>query len=864
MPSKALASLNIVIGAITQPLFRGLAIARARLMKFAATMKAVGSSIMMSFTMPFAMIAAAGGKMAMDFEKNMTKIVTQVGLVASEVNVMNKEIMKMSEETATGPAELAEGLFFLTSAGLRGANAMETLNQVAKATAQDFGESESLALVAAAAQNAYGEEVLTSSEALDIFGMAIRKGMFKAQDLAESMGENLGFAADLNVSFKEVNAIIATMTRTTGDARGASTGLGGVLMALAKKTQKGANALDKINMSYEGLRRMVQEKGLKESLFHLKEAFAAKNVDMTEFFGKAKAVKMIMGVLGNQAGSYTEILGDMSNATGLVNEGFDFLQKQTGFKLQKAWNGIKNVAMEIGAMVMPIILKLANALKSAGQAFMGMESGTKKLIMGIATLIAFSGPLMMFGGALVSLFTMVLSPVGLVIAAIAGLGYIVYKQWDTIKPILVKFINYWIDLWNESEAFRTIVVGVGVAFKILWLYVKFYFTMIWNFIKSFGNNFVEMFSGFGQILKGVFTGSWEDIKAGAQQAWDAMAKGLGEAVEETKKAAEVFGKEVMEEYNKGMAIVQSKEKIEFITEEDIDRNVDNIVGWIKDKAKKVSDAIKNMMGGGAGMLATSPSGPLDQGNNLYDPVGSGSGTPGTGFASLFVPEIDKSKSALTKFGEWFKGQAGDWGETWQDKMGQAIEAITLVMNQVAGLWNQQHTNKMLTLDNEEAAEIKNVENSSLNEKKKQKAISDINEKYNTKRKKAEQDHAKRQKKLAIFSAIIAGAQAVVTALGAPWPMNLILVPLVAGLAAAQIAAIASQPLPSLAGGGLAFGPSMAMVGDNPNSGIDPEVIAPLSKLKGMMGGQIEVVGVIKGNDIFLSNEKAGDSRQRFI
>lgn len=40
----------------------------------------------------------------------------------------------------------------------------------------------------------------------------------------------------------------------------------------------------------------------------------------------------------------------------------------------------------------------------------------------------------------------------------------------------------------------------------------------------------------------------------------------------------------------------------------------------------------------------------------------------------------------------------------------------------------------------------------------------------------------------------------------------------------------------LAKGGLAYGPTSAIVGDNPNAGSDPEVIAPLSKLKGMIGG----------------------------
>ncbi len=45
---------------------------------------------------------------------------------------------------------------------------------------------------------------------------------------------------------------------------------------------------------------------------------------------------------------------------------------------------------------------------------------------------------------------------------------------------------------------------------------------------------------------------------------------------------------------------------------------------------------------------------------------------------------------------------------------------------------------------------------------------------------------------------------------------------------------AKENAPKLAKGGLACGPTYAMVGDNPNAGVDPEVIALLSKLKEMM------------------------------
>ena len=73
---------------------------------------------------------------------------------------------------------------------------------------------------------------------------------------------------------------------------------------------------------------------------------------------------------------------------------------------------------------------------------------------------------------------------------------------------------------------------------------------------------------------------------------------------------------------------------------------------------------------------------------------------------------------------------------------------------------------------------------------------------------------------------------------------------------------AEDATPKLAKGGLAYGPTYAMIGDNPNAGIDPEVVAPLSKLRNMMGVNskefnINIGGVfrIKGSDLELALSK---------
>ena len=91
-----------------------------------------------------------------------------------------------------------------------------------------------------------------------------------------------------------------------------------------------------------------------------------------------------------------------------------------------------------------------------------------------------------------------------------------------------------------------------------------------------------------------------------------------------------------------------------------------------------------------------------------------------------------------------------------------------------------------------------------------------------------------------------------------------LIALGAGLQGAVNKRMDMAGVPALAEGGLATGPTMAIVGDNRNAAIDPEVISPLSKLKDMMGGsQVEVFGRISGNDIFLSNSRSGFKRNRY-
>ena len=842
-------------------------------------MKTIGRSISTSFAIPFAAIGVAGAKMAVDFEKNMTKINTLVGISAKEVNEMSKEVMNLSGATAQAPADLAEGLFFLTSAGLRGANAMETLEAVSKGVSLGLGEQADLAKVAAAAQNAYGKENITAAQALDVFGKSVQSGMFEASDLAQTLGKQLGMAAELGISFEETNAFISTYTKTTGDANSATTSFGGVMMALAKTTPQMESALNKVGMTGDSVRQMLGEQGLKATLENIKTAFEDNGVPLTQFFSKSQALKGVLGVLGNQSETYTDILDGMGDSAGMVDKGFETLNKTAGFKMQQSFQNLKNSGMELGAMLMPLFQSIVNAAVNLGKAFTDLDSGTKKLIVGAAALFAFSGPLMTLAGGLVTAFGAVLSPIGLVVAALGVLFKIIIDNWNTTKSVLVGMINFFITLFNESMLVRGIFEGLVFNFRQMVAAGIFFGKSIVSVFEAVKDGFMDTIGGVGDILLGIFTLDKEKIISG----FDKTAKSLGDTIEKAFDGiaanAEDFGEKTAENFGKAVDNTLKREPIELITEEDVQNTVDNVGGFLTDKLGKLKGKLQGFMGGGT--LLTPENGDGGDGNGASD--GGDNGTKN------LEKNLNKQKSLYEQFFGFTKSQYGEFQKNVEDTFNNISSVASQVLSGIGNLFAAQNEKAKAELDNLEAREnekLENdflreqqrIENSQMSQEQKDEALNALKEKFgekqdaidkkmDEKRKQLQKKQAIRDKQMKIAEAIMGTASAIVQALSAGPVAGPILAAIVGGLGAAQIAAISSTPIP-LAKGGLAFGPTNAIVGDNPGAANDPEVIAPLSKLKSMLGGEmnveLKVGGSLLGNDIFLANEQADQQRLRFI
>lgn len=94
------------------------------------------------------------------------------------------------------------------------------------------------------------------------------------------------------------------------------------------------------------------------------------------------------------------------------------------------------------------------------------------------------------------------------------------------------------------------------------------------------------------------------------------------------------------------------------------------------------------------------------------------------------------------------------------------------------------------------------------------------------------------------------------------PAAPIVIPILVASGVALVSGLFSS-LPAFADGGIVSGPTMGLVGEYPGAKTNPEVIAPLDKLRSMMGGQnVVVTGRLSGRDILLTSERNAIDRNR--
>lgn len=424
-------------------------------------MTAVGGSLTRSVTLPLVGVGVAAVAMSAQFESSMSKIVGLVGIASDEVDGMRDSVLQISGATAKSPVELADALFVVTSAGLRGENAMGALDSAARASAAGLGETTDIARALSGAMNAYGADTLDAARATDVIVATARAGNFETSQFAAAIGRVLPFAKQAGASFEDMGGAVALLTRTNGDAAQSVTQMAALFRAFVVPTQEAKKAFEEVGLSAEQMRQMIAEDGLPAALQHLDGALGGNREQLGRLLGSSEAASAAFQILDADAATLEATFGEVNKAAGITDDAFAAVEETTGFKLQKAMANFKTVLIEIGDILAPLVQKVSDFLTQMMGRFQELPDGVKQGIVAMAGIAAALGPVLLIAGkltlgisslmgvlggagggaGLAGALTALTGPIGIAIAAIAGLVLI------------------FVGLWRESETFRNAVIA---------------------------------------------------------------------------------------------------------------------------------------------------------------------------------------------------------------------------------------------------------------------------------------------------------------------------------------------------------------------------------------------------------------------
>lgn len=309
-------------------------------------------------------VGAASLYAANQFQETMSRIEGLAGGAHAEVEGMKQEILSMGEKLPQTANELGQALYFIESSGIRGGAGLDVLDASAKAAAAGLGSTVVVADAVTSTLNAYKMTADQSSHVTDVLTKAVLEGKSEASAFAGSIGRVLPIASLLGVSFEQVTASMATMTRVGLNADEAATALRGTLAALAAPGKQARDTLASIGLSAAELRQSIADKGLLATLQMLMDKTGGNIELLKAIIPNIRALTGVLATAGSQGDEYAKVLDSIEHAAGATDHAFQVASQNVNFQLATLRNQFINAGISIGTAFEPGISKLLAALSS--------------------------------------------------------------------------------------------------------------------------------------------------------------------------------------------------------------------------------------------------------------------------------------------------------------------------------------------------------------------------------------------------------------------------------------------------------------------------------------------------------------------
>jgi len=434
-----------------------LKMAEKQLVTTATKFKKMGRLMSTYITVPLVAIGAFSLKTFADFDQAMTSSLAIMGDVSAELRQEMEDTARVISTTSVTSAKaLASAYFFLASAGLDAAQSIAALPVVEKFA------------VAGAFSMTQATDLLT--DAMSALGLATKDAVENQKNMTRVSDVLVGANTLANASVEQFSSALTNKA-------------GAALRLLGKDVEEGVAVL--AVFADQGLKGVAAGEALSMMSRDLQKAFVKntsvwEKMGLTVFDGQGKMLKY-SNVIGQLTQKFSQ-LSDRQKAQTAIDLGFQdrsfnsiklllgnaramasyenrirrlaAITRETANKQLKSftnqlkitWNIVKDMAISIGSILAPSVLKLNGFIRKGARWWRGLNIETKKAIVFYASLAAAIGPVIVmlgvvltFMSAVVAAISFIATTIGSIIGAVgvAGLAGIIAGVLTAVTAIVV-------------------------------------------------------------------------------------------------------------------------------------------------------------------------------------------------------------------------------------------------------------------------------------------------------------------------------------------------------------------------------------------------------------------------------------------
>jgi TP901 family phage tail tape measure protein len=410
---------------------------------------------------------------AIDYNREVGLTATQVDQAGVSLQTLGQIGLDVASKTGAPLDQMQSALYdIFSSMNVTVPQSQTLLEGFSRAAVAGQVDVQTAGRATIAVMNAWGLGTDDLGKVLDTQFQLVRKGVGTYDEFATSLGRAIPSARRAGQSFESLAGMMAFLTRNGLSTDQAATSAARALDTLSNS--KVAGRLKDMGISvvdasgnFRDMSGIATDLGKKlDGLTDEKKAAALEN--LFKGAGNSIQARRFWDLAIRNFGQLNDLTGDMVNSSGALQGAYDIMFNQPATQAQLFKNNVDALKIGLGEALIPIFAQLVSWGNKVVGMFNSLSPKTKELI---ARILAFSaagmvlvGTLLIITGAfkvlqgtiqlaggLTKLFEM--DPVTLLaLAALAGLAYLVYQNWDTIVAWWTKNFpqikSSAIDTWN--------------------------------------------------------------------------------------------------------------------------------------------------------------------------------------------------------------------------------------------------------------------------------------------------------------------------------------------------------------------------------------------------------------------------------